>query len=122
MSFTDAIATCFRKYVDFKGRASRAEYWYWVLFTVIAGVSLQLIGDSLAAAFSLATLLPGLAVGVRRLHDIDRSGWWLLLWFIPLIGWIVVIVWLCRRGSDQPNRFGPNPLSANRAPINAATA
>jgi uncharacterized membrane protein YhaH (DUF805 family) len=112
MSFTEAIATCFRKYVEFRGRAARSEYWYWMLFAFIAGAALQTISDSLAAAFSLATFLPGIAVGARRLHDIDKSGWWLLIGFIPIIGWIVLIVWGIRRGDFGPNRFGPNPLMA----------
>lgn len=115
MSFTEAIATCVRKYVDFKGRAPRSEFWYWMLFTFIGGACLQLISHGLAAAFSLATLLPGIAVGVRRLHDIDRSGWWVLIWLVPLIGWIFIIVWGCTRGGDGPNRFGFDPLGNRQA-------
>lgn len=115
MNFTDAIATCFRKYVDFRGRAPRSEYWYWMLFTFVAGAALQLVSQGLAGAFALATLLPGLAVGARRLHDIDRSAWWLLIAFIPVIGVIVLIVFACTRGTDGPNRFGPDPLAHLRA-------
>lgn len=115
MGFVDAIKTCFSKYVDFKGRARRPEYWWWVLFNVLVSIVLGLVDLALAAVHvpgvlsnlaSLVFLLPSLAVGVRRLHDTDRSGWWLLLWLIPLIGWIIVIVFLCQRGTDGPNRFG----------------
>jgi uncharacterized membrane protein YhaH (DUF805 family) len=112
MGFQEAIKTCFRKYAEFEGRAARPEYWYWVLFTVIGSACLQFLSDNLAGVFALVTLLPGISVGARRMHDIDKSGWWLLVWFVPLIGWIVLIVWLCRRGDFGPNRFGPNPQMA----------
>jgi len=105
MTFGESVKTCFAKYATFEGRASRSEYWWWVLFTIIASAMLGVISSMLAAVFSLATLLPYLAVGVRRLHDTDRSGWWLLIGFIPLIGAIVLIVWCCQTGRD-PNRFG----------------
>ena len=117
MGFVDAIKTCFSKYVDFKGRARRPEYWWWVLFNVIVSIVLGIVDLGLTAAHipgvlgnlaSLAFLLPSLAVGARRLHDTDRSGWWLLLWFIPLIGWIIIIVFLCQRGTPGENRFGPD--------------
>ena len=115
MGFVGAIKTCFSKYVDFKGRARRPEYWWWILFTVLVGIVLELVDLGIAAAHgpgvlgnlaNLVFLLPSLAVGARRLHDTDRSGWWLLLWFIPLIGWIILIVFLCQRGTEGPNRFG----------------
>jgi uncharacterized membrane protein YhaH (DUF805 family) len=112
MTFTEAIATGFRKYVEFTGRASRSEFWCWVLFTFVGSACLQLVSAGLAAAFSLATLLPSIAVGVRRLHDIDRSGWWVLIWLVPLIGWIFIVIWGCTRGDEGPNRFGLNPLIA----------
>jgi uncharacterized membrane protein YhaH (DUF805 family) len=69
-------------------------------------------GSLLANIWSLATLLPSLAVGARRLHDIDRTGWWQLIWFIPVIGWIVLIVFFASRGTAGPNRFGANPVTA----------
>jgi uncharacterized membrane protein YhaH (DUF805 family) len=62
--------------------------------------------------FGLATFLPGLAVTARRLHDIGRSGWWMLLWLVPLVGWIVLIVWYCQPGQPGTNQYGPNPLGA----------
>ena len=92
MSFTEAVKTCFSKYVDFTGRAPRSEFWYWVLFVIVVSIILQIIDVSvlgtdmaagdlaiLASLFSLATLVPGIAVSIRRLHDTDRSGWWLLV-------------------------------------------
>ena len=112
MGFQEAVTTCFTKYVDFQGRAARPEYWWWVLFVVVAALVLQLIdrilfGGSgvLAGLFQLATLLPALAVAVRRLHDTDRSGWFLLLAFIPVIGALVLLYFLVQPGTPGPNRF-----------------
>lgn len=113
MNFTDAIKTCFNKYVDFEGCASRPEFWWWVLFTVIASAALRTISWNLSGLFSLATCLPSIAVTARRLHDTDRSGWFQLLWFIPIIGWIVLIIWCAEAG--KPNRYGgsaPGPTAA----------
>lgn len=77
MTFGESISTCFSKYADFTGRASRAEYWWWVLFTVLVAIATGIVSDKLSPLFSLATLLPSLAVGARRLHDVvrfSRSG------------------------------------------------
>ncbi len=104
MNFIEAIKICFIKYVDFNGCASRPEFWWWFLFTVIASLALQAVSYNLSGAFSIATFLPSLAVGARRLHDSDRSAWWLLLYFLPIIGWIVLIVFWAEAG--QPNRYG----------------
>ncbi len=121
MGFKDTISYCFRNYVGFSGRAARSEYWYWVLFVLLLQIVAWLIDMTLfgfnttgvnpiGVIVSLATLLPGLAVSVRRLHDIDRLGWWVLLGLIPVIGWIVLIYWACLRGTVGANRFGPDPL------------
>jgi uncharacterized membrane protein YhaH (DUF805 family) len=121
MGFTDAIKTGFQKYIGFSGRAARSEYWYWVLFILLLQIVAWLIDMTLfgfnttgvnpiGSIFSLATFLPGLAVSIRRLHDIDRVGWWVLLALIPVIGWIVLIYWACLRGTVGANRFGPDPL------------
>ena len=114
MDFTTAITTCFHKYVDFTARAIRSEYWYWVLFVVLVQIVANIIdmiifGNSgiISAILSLALLLPGLAVAVRRLHDTDRSGWWILIALVPLVGAIILIVFMCQRGTVGPNRFGP---------------
>ena len=114
MGFGEAISTCFSKYATFAGRATRPEYWYWVLFTVIASLIFVVIelrvsvegGRTLSAIFDIATFIPSLAVAARRLHDTDRSGWWQLLLFIPVIGWILLLIWLSQRGTPDGNRFG----------------
>jgi uncharacterized membrane protein YhaH (DUF805 family) len=122
MSFTEAIQSGFRNYVNFTGRAFRSEFWYWFLFAFLVSVVAEIVdlvlfpgsfssgATPISSLVSLALLLPGLAVLVRRLHDTDRSGWWVLLGLIPLIGLIVLIVWCCARGTLGPNRFGPDPL------------
>jgi uncharacterized membrane protein YhaH (DUF805 family) len=123
MNFGQAIASGFSNYVNFSGRAARSEYWYWVLFAVIGGV-VTLILDSalfgysfgegaapLNSIFALITFLPGLALGARRLHDIDRTAWWLLI-LLTGIGAILLIVWYCFKGTAGANRFGPDPLAA----------
>ena len=104
MNFIDAIKICFTKYADFNGCASRSEFWWWFLFTLVASLALQAVSYNLSGAFTIATFLPSVAVGTRRLHDTDRSGWWQLLYFLPVIGWIVLIVFWAESG--QPNRFG----------------
>lgn len=104
MTFGKSISTCFSKYAAFDGRAVRSEYWWFFLFTFLAPAALAMINETLAQLFSLAALLPSLAVGARRLHDTDRSGWFLLLWLIPIVGWIILIVWAAQEGKE-PNRF-----------------
>ncbi len=104
MTFGDSISTCFSKYAAFGGRASRSEFWWWFLFTFLVSVATGMVSQTISGLFSLAVLLPSLAVGARRLHDTDRSGWFLLLWIIPLIGWIVLLVWAIQEGKE-PNRF-----------------
>src|SRR4051812_46512456 len=106
MTFGESIGTCFRKYAEFKGRASRSEFWWFMLFTFLAQAAGSVISDKLGALIGLALLLPILAVGWRRAHDIDKSGWWQLISLIPIIGWIIVIYWFAQVGSAQPNRFG----------------
>ena len=92
MTFAESVRTCFSKYVDFNGVASRSEFWWFMLFAVLAGVVLGAVSVTVANVFALAILLPQLAVGARRLHDIGKSGWWQLLLLIPVIGLIVLIV------------------------------
>ncbi|MFT6607760.1 MAG: uncharacterized membrane protein YhaH (DUF805 family) [Halocynthiibacter sp.] len=118
MDFGTAIKTVFSKYVTFTGRARPAEFWYWVLFTMSASIALSIIdaviiggGNQLfSPLFSIAVFLPSLAVAVRRLHDTDHSGWFYLLIFIPIIGWIILIVFYATEGTRGDNRFGPNPI------------
>jgi uncharacterized membrane protein YhaH (DUF805 family) len=110
MDFFAAIKTCLNKYADFTGRAARPEYWWFVLFIFIAYAVLTAIYRPLGLVFDLAVIVPHLAVGARRLHDTDRSAWWLLIGFVPLVGIIVLIVWFCQRSDPNANRFGAAPL------------
>ena len=107
MTFVESIKTCFSKYAGFDGRASRSEFWWWVLFVFLVSVVTSFVSSIISGLFSLAVLLPGIAVGARRLHDTDRSGWLQLIGLIPLIGWIVLIYWCVQEGKE-PNRFGPS--------------
>ena len=106
-----------KKYADFSGRARRTEYWMFFLFNFIIGIVLSVVDYVLGTAgivgalFALAILIPSIAVGVRRLHDTDRSGWWMLIAFVPLIGAIVLIVFFVLDSTPGENRFGPNPKS-----------
>ncbi|CAN7187708.1 DUF805 domain-containing protein [Rhizobium sp. LjRoot30] len=114
MTFTEAVSSALSKYVVFSGRASRSEYWWFVLFNIIvsivaAGIDAALGIQAIGALVSLALLLPGIGVGVRRLHDIDKSGWWLLIAFIPLIGFIALIYFFVQPSQPGDNRFGPPP-------------
>ena len=108
MNFTDAIKTCLSKYADFNGRASRSEYWWFVLFVFVVGAASSIVSHALAGLFHLAVLLPSLAAAARRLHDTNRSGWLQLIALIPVLGWIAIIYLLAQEGKD-PNQFGPAP-------------
>jgi uncharacterized membrane protein YhaH (DUF805 family) len=105
MTFGESIRTCFTKYAEFNGRASRSEFWWFFLFIVLVSIALSVLSDTASALFSLGTLLPSFAVGARRLHDTNKSGWFQLFWIIPVIGWILLIVWTAQEGTE-PNRFG----------------
>jgi uncharacterized membrane protein YhaH (DUF805 family) len=115
MTMFEAIESAFERWCTFSGRAGRAEYWWFVLFGTIA-FALACLFDRAAfghhallwATCTLVFLVPYAAVAVRRLHDTDRSGWWLLLTFVPL-GNIVLLVWFCLPSTWGPNRFGPMP-------------
>jgi uncharacterized membrane protein YhaH (DUF805 family) len=127
MNFPQAIASGFIKYFTFSGRASRSEYWYWILFITLGRIIFVILDPiifpnvsngifpnvrygPLHGLFSLATLIPTIAVEVRRLHDVDRRGWWLLMYF-TIIGIIYpLFIWKCTKGTAGANRFGPDPL------------
>ncbi len=98
MNFQESVRVCFTKYVDFGGRASRPEYWWFVLFIIVVSVVLSFVSNLASGVFSLATLLPSIAAAARRLHDTNRSGWWQLIALVPLIGIIVLIVFLAQEG------------------------
>lgn len=105
----EAVGLYFTHYADFSGRSTRAEYWWIVLFNMIINAVAAFLPDGLSwimGLYSLATLVPGIAVAVRRLHDIGKSGWYYLFGLIPLVGWIFLIVWFCRE-SEGDNQYGP---------------
>lgn len=113
MNMQEAIRSVLSQYANFSGRARRSEYWFWTLavfiVSIIAGIIDMIIGiPLLQIVVALATLIPGLAVAVRRLHDTGRSGWFLLLGLIPLVGAIILLVWFCS-DSQADNTYGPNP-------------
>lgn len=129
MTFSDATATCLRKYADFSGRAGRPEFWWFMVFNVLvsfvtsildmalfgnhtiwAGVGLGLDQGLLQTISSLLLLLPNLAVGSRRLHDTGRSAWWLLLLLVPCVGLLVLIVLWCLQGDARANGYGEPPV------------
>ena len=117
MDFQTSINTCFKKYAVFSGRASRSEFWFFVLFGILGGIITTIIdtiilgytveeGGPINLIFSVALLIPSIAVTARRLHDIDKSGWWQLLWF-TVIGGILLIIWHATEGENKKNEFGP---------------
>ena len=120
MTFADAVRTCLSKYIDIEGRARRAEYWWFVLFGILAGVATGIVDailfgtesqfTPLSSLFSLFIFLPSITAGIRRLHDRGMSGWWMLLMLVPVIGTIILVVLFVMRGDEGPNRFGPDPL------------
>ena len=118
MNFTQAISTGFQKYINFSDRAPRSDYWFWTLFAILVSIATGAIDylvfptldySPLNSLAGLALFLPGIAVSIRRLHDLDRTGWWLLL-ILTIIGGIVLLAWFCMRGTVGPNCFGPDPL------------
>ena len=118
MNFRIAIIKCFMLYAIFSGRAKRAEFWWFFLFCMIVGLMGSVIDGALGldaaiggngvftSLIQLATFLPSIAVGSRRLHDTNRSGWWQLLWIVVFIGWIPLIIWLASTSKNENNRFG----------------
>jgi uncharacterized membrane protein YhaH (DUF805 family) len=113
--FQDSVRTVFQRYATFTGRSRRPEYWWFVLFNIIVSLALAIISailfpseaDILGGIYNLAILLPSLAVGVRRLHDLGRTGWWLLIGIVPIVGIIVLIVFFATKGEENDNEYGP---------------
>jgi uncharacterized membrane protein YhaH (DUF805 family) len=118
MGFSDAIKTCMGKYATFNGRASRSEYWWFYLFTLlltwggslVAAVTMPVeLADLMSVIIGLVFIVPVFAAGSRRLHDIGKSGWWQLL-FLTIIGAILLIYWYAKEGDKQANNFGDAPV------------
>jgi uncharacterized membrane protein YhaH (DUF805 family) len=160
MGFGEAVRVCLTKYIDFNGRARRSEYWWFVLFALLVGIATAIVDRVIAPGYvamhgrgpvsmlaSLALLLPSLAVSVRRLHDIDRTGWWILFFYAAVIvlAFIAIgaaftghaatavilllailalcvwlIVWFATKGTAGPNRFGADPLAGDATPTASA--
>lgn len=116
MNFGQAISTCMGKYSTFSGRASRSEYWWFYLFTVLMSWGATIVagamfsfGEPMVDIFpgivSLVFFVPTIAAGSRRLHDIGKSGWWQLLIFLPIIGWILIIIWLATNTKSEGDKY-----------------
>ena len=126
MTFGQAIQSGFKNYVNFQGRATRSEFWWFQLFYFLVIIGLEIVGGilgrngaGLAAGLigivALGFILPLLGLTIRRLHDTDRSGWWIFIGLVPLIGGILLLVWYCTAGTPGPNKFGIGNLMANVA-------
>jgi uncharacterized membrane protein YhaH (DUF805 family) len=107
-----AVKTCFTKYAEFSGRAARPEFWWFWLFQFVVLTVIGMISRPLYGVAALGLLLPSLAVGSRRLHDIDKSAWLMLLGLVPVIGWLLLIYWAVQPGNPGPNEYGEPPATA----------
>jgi len=116
VNFQTSIKTCFNKYAVFSGRASRSEYWFFVLFGILGGIISAIIDTMILGysaevngpinlIFSVALILPSISVAARRLHDLNKSGWWQLLWF-TIIGGVLIIIWHATEGTKKNNSHG----------------
>tara|TARA_B100001250_G_scaffold97224_1_gene81482 strand:+ start:5440 stop:5829 length:390 start_codon:yes stop_codon:yes gene_type:complete len=129
MNFRIAVIKCFMLYTVFTGRAKKSEFWWFFLFTFILGVMASVIDSTLGldqaiggngavtSLIQIATFLPSIAVGSRRLHDTGRSGWWQLLWIAIIIGWIPLIMWLASK-SDVDNKYGLKEVNSEDLDLN----
>lgn len=128
MNFEEAIKSGFTGYFKFEGRACRSEFWFWNLFVFLGIVVAATLDGFMGVGgldgtgpiegfFSLATFIPGISVTVRRLHDVERSGWWYWLIFVIIIGWIVLLYWLVTKGTDGANEYGEDPLGDDGAAV-----
>ena len=120
LNFVDAVSTCFKKYFNFKDRASRSEYWYFQILVFPIALWNQFPSNEDSVFFFqiillFVVLIPAFSSGVRRLHDRDKSGWWILINFIPFVGWIILLIMLAEKGTEGPNRFGPYPLKLRKS-------
>ena len=125
MSFMDAVKSALTNYVGFSGRARRSEFWLYNLFCVIVGVAASIVGSVFVSFLlvPLALLLPGFAITVRRLHDIGKSGWMILVALVPLVGPIILLVLFCLDSQPGQNAYGANPKGvAGAAPLASVRA
>lgn len=119
MNFFEAIKSGFFGYINFSGRACRSEYWWFLLFYLVLYIGAMLLGNggTLFAFVYIGFLLPLIALQVRRLHDINRTGWWILISIVPFVGAILLLVFYCTKGTEGDNRFGFDPLGAKISSI-----
>lgn len=108
MNFGQAVSSCLRNYAVFSGRASRSEFWWFFLFQLLVMLAVSMVSEKLTGLANLALLLPSLAVGARRLHDIGRSGWWQLL-MLSGIGFLVLLYWWVQPTADDDRSYGSKP-------------
>ena len=106
MEMQEAFVTCVKKYAVFSGRATRSEYWWFLLCQILIVVAMSIISEKLGGLATLALLMPVLSVSARRLHDVGRSGWWMLLGFLPLFGSLVLLFWAVQPSQAGENDFG----------------
>lgn len=114
--YTQWYIKCIRQFADFKGRARRKEFWMFALVNFVVSLVITIVGSIigttlLSTIYSLAILLPSLGVGVRRLHDVGKSGWYMLASLIPVIGWIWLLILVVQDSQPGDNQWGPNPKS-----------
>ncbi len=117
VTFKEAVERALMlNYCNFSGRASRSEFWWYSLFTFILSAAISIVFcwsqnamNIITGLVNLALLLPSLGLAVRRLHDIDKSGWWIFISLIPVVGWILLIVWYCKDSQMEANEYGPVP-------------
>jgi uncharacterized membrane protein YhaH (DUF805 family) len=125
VTFAEAVRSGFDHYVKFDGRASRPAFWWWFLFGILVGIGATII-DAIIGSFGvvsglagLALLLPNLSVAIRRLHDTGHTGWWVLIGLIPIIGFIVLLIFYLRQSDPGENQYGPPPAEGVPAPTAA---
>lgn len=125
MNFSDAIQSGFKNYAKAEGRASRSEFWFWILFSVLLSIAASTVDSALinppvrnpfGLFVNLFLCVPTICMNIRRLHDADRTGWWVLIGLIPLLGVIVLIIFGCLEGTKGANQFGPEPPSTTPRP------
>jgi uncharacterized membrane protein YhaH (DUF805 family) len=112
-SSVDTYVSVLKQYTQFEGRARRSEFWKFTLVSIVIALVLDQVANILGTLYGLAVLVPSLAVGARRLHDIGKSGWWLLIGLIPFVGGIILIVLTCLDSEAGSNKYGPNPKGNN---------